>query len=165
MISLKRILFATDFSECAGPARTMACELARRFEAELHLLHVVQDLAVQVPEFGMGLSFPGFVDHTGPQRQQRRDEVFQKLEDEAGQNPQDGYTVVTAVRFGAPFVEIIRYARESNIDLIVLGSHGRTGLAHVLMGSVAERVVRKAHCPVLTVRPSSTHTTSDPAPE
>ena len=57
------------------------------------------------------------------------------------------------VRTGVPFLEIIRYAKELEIDLIVLGTHGRTGLAHVLLGSVAERVVRKSPCPVLTVHP------------
>ena len=64
-----------------------------------------------------------------------------------------GRTVIQAVVEGSPKVEIIRYARKQNIDLIVLSTHGRTGLAHVIMGSVAETVVRTAPCPVLTVRP------------
>ena len=63
-----------------------------------------------------------------------------------------GKTIVRVVRQGSPFLEIIRYAKEKGIDLIVIGTHGRTGLAHVFMGSVAEKVVRKAPCPVLSVR-------------
>ena len=63
-----------------------------------------------------------------------------------------GKKIVKSTRQGPPFLEIIRYAKENEIDLIVLGTHGRTGLAHVLLGSVAEKVVRKASCPVLTVR-------------
>jgi nucleotide-binding universal stress UspA family protein len=57
-----------------------------------------------------------------------------------------------ALRSGSPFVEVVRYAREENVDIVVLGTHGRGAIAHMLLGSVAERVVRKAHCPVLTVR-------------
>ena len=60
--------------------------------------------------------------------------------------------MVRELRKGSPFLEIVRYAKDKNIDLIVLGTHGRSGLSHVLLGSVAERVVRKAPCPVLTVR-------------
>jgi nucleotide-binding universal stress UspA family protein len=64
-----------------------------------------------------------------------------------------GRTVIPAVVEGSPKTEIIQYARKRNIDLIVIATHGRTGLAHVLIGSVAETVVRTAPCPVLTVRP------------
>ena len=64
-----------------------------------------------------------------------------------------GKQIVRATRQGPPFLEIVRYAKENEIDMIVLGTHGRGGLAHMLMGSVAEKVVRKAPCPVLTVRP------------
>jgi nucleotide-binding universal stress UspA family protein len=65
-----------------------------------------------------------------------------------------GKSIVRVCRQGTPFLEIVRYAKEHEMDLIVLGTHGRSGLAHVLMGSVAERVVRKSPCPVLTVRPT-----------
>ena len=65
----------------------------------------------------------------------------------------EGKLVVRATAQGTPFLEIIRYAKEKDIDMIVMGTHGRSGLVHMLMGSVAEKVVRKAPCPVLTVRP------------
>jgi nucleotide-binding universal stress UspA family protein len=63
-----------------------------------------------------------------------------------------GKSIIRVIRQGPPFLEIVRYAKETAIDLIVIGTHGRTGLAHVFMGSVAEKVVRKSPCPVLSVR-------------
>jgi universal stress protein A len=155
MLSLNRILFATDFSESAGTAREMARLLSSRFESELHMLHVVSDLSLQVPEFGMGLSFPSFADATAEHRREMKERTEASLDAEVDPAWLNDHPVITAVRFGTPFLEIIRYAREHDIDLIVLGSHGRTGIAHVLLGSVAERVVRKAPCPVLTVRPTN----------
>jgi len=153
MVNLNRILFATDFSKSAAAARAMAQMFASRFDAELHVIHVVSDLSLQVPEFGMGLSFPGFADATAEHRKETSDQTMRALEAELEPDWRDAHRAVLTPRFGTPFLEIIRYAREHDIDLIVVGSHGRTGLAHVLLGSVAERVVRKAPCPVLTVRP------------
>jgi nucleotide-binding universal stress UspA family protein len=74
------------------------------------------------------------------------------LDQQPGSPWDEKHTVVRELRKGSPFLEIVRYAKDKNIDLIVLGTHGRSGLSHVLLGSVAERVVRKAPCPVLTVR-------------
>ncbi len=152
MINLNKILFATDFSECASRAQRMAHELAVRFEAELHLLHVIHDIAVDVPEFGMGLSFPSLVANAGGKRHELKEQALQRMRAEIDDSDQEKHRIVLDARFGKPFVEIIRYARDHEIDLIVVGSHGRTGLSHVLLGSVAEKVVRKAPCPVLTVR-------------
>jgi len=155
MITLKSILLPSDFSECAAEAARYALALAEQFDAHLHLLHVIHDITSQVPDFGMGLAFPAYVEHL-PER-------IQKLEEEAIRNlaelTPDGWSArhgaTIAVKRGQPFVEIIRYAREHDVDLIVVGTHGRSALAHALLGSVAERVVRKAPCPVLTVRPAS----------
>jgi universal stress protein A len=136
MIKLQRILLPTDFSEYSAAARMYACAFADQFQCELHVLHVVQDLAPLVPEPGAALAPP--VDYL-------RERAIDP-------NWSVGKTVVRVVRQGPPFLEIVRYAQETNIDLIVLGTHGRGGLAHMLLGSVAEKVVRKAPCPVLTVR-------------
>jgi nucleotide-binding universal stress UspA family protein len=84
--------------------------------------------------------------------QQQRVAISEKLDQQPGSPWDENLTVVREIRQGSPFLEIIRYAKEKNIDLIVLGTHGRSGLAHVMLGSVAERVVRIAPCPVLTVR-------------
>lgn len=148
MIDLNRILLPTDFSNYSHVAVGYACALAEKFGAELHLLHVVQDVIALVPE--PGLAFP--VTGIDPlEMQAAAEEGLTRViepENTAGLN------VVRAVRQGPPFLEIIRYARENDIGLIVMGTHGRSGLAHALMGSVAEKVVRKSPCPVLTVHPA-----------
>ncbi len=147
MIQLKRILIPTDFSEFGQHAIAYGCELAQRFDAELHVLHVVQDAFPLVPEAGMlTVSHVEYIN----QLIESSGQMLEQLPDSEKSASQN---VVRAVEVGTPFVEIVRYAREQEIDLIVLGTHGRTGLVHMLMGSVAEKVVRKAPCPVLTVRP------------
>jgi nucleotide-binding universal stress UspA family protein len=118
--------------------------LADRFEAELHLLSVLDDTT---PMF-----FDPEIMPMDSLVQQQRVAISKKLDQQPGSPWDENLTVVREIRQGSPFLEIIRYAKENNIDLIVLGTHGRSGLAHVLLGSVAERVVRIAPCPVLTVR-------------
>lgn len=145
MILLKRILVPTDFSEFSKIAADYACELAAKFDAELHLLHVLQSHPTATPRFAMGLALPGSV-------QESRADAEEALASVVDPQRRKGRTIVRVVE-GAPFVQIVRYARENEIDLIVVGTHGHSGLVHVLMGSVAENVVRKSPCPVLTVRP------------
>jgi universal stress protein A len=145
MIDLHRILVATDFSKFSDVALTYGAALAGRFGAELYLLHVVQDLGLFIPDaVGVAPIAPPVEQFTAAAREAlgrtSRDERLKDL------------VVHAEVREGTPFYEIIRFAREVNIDLIVLGSHGHSGLAHVLLGSVTDKVVRKAPCPVLTVR-------------
>lgn len=149
MINLKRILLPSDFSENSAVAVSYACALAEQFGAELHVLHVMQDLVTMIPEPGMAFPPPG---EYLQELQASAETALAKIPDAAWSQ---GKKVVRTVRQGTPFLEIIRYAKETDSDLIVLGTHGRGGLAHVLLGSVAERVVRKAPCPVLTVRPST----------
>ncbi len=147
MIRLKRILVPTDFSDNAKLSLNYGCAFAEMFGAELHLLHVLQDLVAIVPEPGLAFLPPG--DFTR-ELQQSAEKALAELPDAEWSR---GKQIVRATRQGPPFLEIVRYAKENEIDMIVLGTHGRGGLAHMLMGSVAEKVVRKAPCPVLTVRP------------
>jgi nucleotide-binding universal stress UspA family protein len=148
MILLKRILVPIDFSEFSNAALQYGCELAERFGAELHLLHVLQDMVAMVPEPGLAFPPPG---NYWAELQASSDKALNQLLDLSWE---EGKQVVRKTSQGVPFLEIVRYAKKNEIDLIVIGTHGRTGLAHVLLGSVAEKVVRKAPCPVLTVRSS-----------
>ena len=148
MIRLSRILLPTDFSKYAGEATKYACAFAEKFDAELHLLHVRETHLSSTPEFAAGLALPTPVKENPAACERALLDVLDSAWAQARRSK-----ITRSVADGTPFVEIVRYAREHSMDLIVLGTHGRSGLAHVLMGSVAERVVRKAPCPVLTVRP------------
>ncbi|MBL7140043.1 MAG: universal stress protein [Planctomycetes bacterium] len=147
MIHLKRILVPTDFSEHSEHAAAYAAELARRFDVEVvHCLHV-SDIPADL------LATSGYY-MTGPSEQfidQVREESRKSLDEFAKKHLPD-LPVETVFLEGRPFVEIIRYAREKEIGLIVIATHGRTGIQHALFGSVAEKVVRKAPCPVLVVK-------------
>src|SRR3954452_12882694 len=142
MIDLKRILVPTDFSKHSQTALVYGVAFAQKFGAQLHLLHIVQDLA---------LFFPDTVTVVPP-TDQLTEAVEAALQRVLRENHLEAMGVQTAVRSGSPFHEIAQYARDEDVDLIIMGTHGRGGLMHLLMGSVAEKVVRKAPCPVLTVR-------------
>jgi nucleotide-binding universal stress UspA family protein len=148
MIQLKRILVPVDFSEFGKHALRYGCEFARRFGADLHLLHVLEDAYPMVPEAGMLL--PAQTDYLAELRVSAQ-KAIEKLPE--GDWANGIGEVIRHVETGTPFLEVIRYARAHDIDLIVIGTHGRSGLVHMLMGSVAEKIVRKSPCPVLTVRP------------
>lgn len=148
MIAIRRVLAPTDFSDSSVPAVRYAAELAEKFGAELTLLHVVQDLTLVVPDVMMPLpvAAPAVEDMvTGAKAgiaKMVEKHGLQKL------NPK------AEVRMGAPAAEIVAAAADLKADLLCIGTHGRTGIAHFLLGSVAERIVRHAPCPVLTVRPT-----------
>jgi nucleotide-binding universal stress UspA family protein len=146
-IRLQRILLPTDFSEYSAAATTYACELAAKFDSELHLLHTLEIHPLATPDFGMGLALPRYAEES----KAAAEKAMTTAIDPAWSA---GHRVIHVLREGSPHAEIVRYARDKEIDLIVLATHGRTGLSHVLMGSVAENVVRTAPCPVLTVRPA-----------
>jgi nucleotide-binding universal stress UspA family protein len=144
MIALKRILVPTDFSESSGAALAYAREFAKTFGASLHLLHVIQDPYTQP---WAAESFPAPLAEMLADWQTQAGARLSALLPEHEQRD-----AVVATVVGSPFHEIVRYASEHEIDLVVIGTHGRGALGHMLLGSVAEKVVRKAPCPVLTVR-------------
>jgi nucleotide-binding universal stress UspA family protein len=141
-----RILWPTDFSPLAKAALPHAVGLAVAAGAELVLLHVLPSLAAYaVPDLAGALSVSlQRESRTAAQRELRRLEKQVK-----GPN----FRMHTVLSEGVPFDQILRAAKRLRCDLIVLATHGRTGLAHAIMGSVAENVIRRAPCPVLTVRP------------
>ena len=149
MPEISKILLATDFSDDSINARHFAEELARKFSSEVIVLHVDQPMApVMVSELGPAFDVGAMNQIAEEQRlaaQREIDRIVTQLRDAQ-------IKARSLLRVGAPFVEIIHAAQTENVDLIVVGTHGRTGLAHVLLGSVAERVVQKAGCAVLTVR-------------
>jgi nucleotide-binding universal stress UspA family protein len=143
----KRICCPIDFSDASRAAMEVGADLARRFGAEVILLH-----AYPIP----GYTFPDGSVMASPK-------MMQELAEQAQRHLEgwrvDAERLVGAPRvtiekaIGEPAAEIVAFARDRAVDLLVLGTHGRTGIEHALMGSIAERVVRRAHCPVLTVRP------------
>jgi nucleotide-binding universal stress UspA family protein len=148
MIALKNVLVATDFSEPSEAALAYGRELARSFGAALSIVHVVDDTMARA--YGID----GGVLLTDPQLQREfeasaLEQVNALIGDEDRTQLRATGQVLTST---APALAIVTYAREANIDLIVMGTHGRGGVAHLLMGSVSERVVQTAPCPVLTVR-------------
>lgn len=150
---LKQIVCATDFSETSYRAVATACDLADKFDAELHILHVVHDLAAELPYYGEGLVFPGYLEKIGERQEELEAAAFTRMKELVGEEFVDSHRVAFAVELGKPFLEIIRFAKSVNADLIVMGTHGRGAIKHMFLGSVAEKVVQKAPCAVLTIRP------------
>jgi universal stress protein A len=145
-ITLRQILVPTDFSDPAAVAVRYAVELATVFAAQIHLLHVIEPWTGQQWAASMAL-VPGGLDLEA----QARDRAETALSQVLTRDERERHSARLVTVAGAPFAEIVKYARREDIDLIVMGTHGRGVLAHLLIGSVAENVVRKAPCPVLTV--------------
>ncbi len=150
MLQWNSIVCPIDFSDAAREAMHLAADIASRHGAALHLVHIYQ-----VP----GISFPEATVYSGQ-------EALEKLLDATGKElaawraearSMGADRVETHAIMGVPYSEIIRFVRNNHCDLLVLGTHGRTALMRALMGSVAEKVVRHAPCPVLTVRPQRAH--------
>ncbi|HKJ82975.1 MAG TPA: universal stress protein [Mariprofundaceae bacterium] len=149
MSDYKHILVPTDFSEPANQAVQTAAELARRFDAELHILHVMAPHMhyVETPE----MMLPPLEDFTEEMRA-----TSQRKLDELVTDAGTGIEVHAYLEESAEHAAdvIVKFAGKLVADLIVVGSHGHTGLLHVLLGSTAERVVRESHCPVLVTKPT-----------
>lgn len=145
MIAIKNILVATDFGPAADTALTYGRALADTYGARVHLLHVVQSVYLAAPAY----------DYAGisPAMQLEIDTAARK-QTEAALTDDERRTqraIAVTVTSMSPAAAIVEYARDHDIDLVILGTHGRGPFSHLLMGSVAERVVRTAPCPVLTV--------------
>ncbi len=144
-MEIKKILFATDFSEGSGVALPYAVDLAKHYGAKLYLCHVIYDMAKTTGWYVPHTSF---------------DEIYADLEKSAKAALDKTFTeemrgfkdIEQVIMKGTPYEEITKFAEANKIDLIVLATHGRTGIDRLLFGSTAEQVVRYAPCPVLSVR-------------
>jgi universal stress protein A len=159
--AIKSILVPVDFSPCSDRAFHMALGLAQKFDASLHLLHVVEFSAVMPPGWALEYFPPNF-------EEMQADvvaDVNRRMEAYRAQLEAAHVPVTTTVLTGHATTRIVEAAGGSDVDLLVMGTHGRSGFSHLLMGSVAERVMRTSPCPVLTVRDvtKKTHTTAAPA--
>ncbi len=146
-MEIKRILFPTDFLQGAKEAIVYAADLAKKYNARLYIIHVIHDVTKAT-----GL----YVPHVG------MDEILKSLDEEAQKEIKRVYLeelrgydrIEYGVLRGIPYEEIVRFAKDNDIDLIVMASHGRRGLDRLFFGSTAEKVVKYAPCPVLVVRAS-----------
>ncbi len=141
----KKILCPVDFSEFTKEVIAYAADISKRYGAELHVLHVIPNLTYFTP-------YESFLtpENLVAIEKNIQDDVDRDFKKVLGRVDID---VRKAVRTGVAFVEIIDYAKTEGIDLIVMGTHGRSGIEHILIGNVAEKVVRKSPCPVMTIRP------------
>jgi nucleotide-binding universal stress UspA family protein len=139
MLPIQTILHPTDFSQQADAAFSLACSLARDYDARIVVVHVV---VPPRPIYGDGMVLPPFQTPQEPLRAKLHELTRRESKTQ----------VEEQLLEGDPAMEILRLAEETKCDLVVMGTHGRTGLGRLLMGSVAEQVVRKAQCPVLTVK-------------
>ena len=146
MLSIKTVLVPTDFSDASETALNYGKAMAEAFGASLHLVHVMEDLLAHA------WAAEVYVASAPNLREEIERESRLRLEAMLTEAERERLQARVALLSGNPFIEIIRYARTNDIDLIVMGTHGRGPIAHMLLGSVAEKVVRKSPCPVLTVR-------------
>jgi nucleotide-binding universal stress UspA family protein len=148
MISLKQVLVATDFSEPSLAALAYGRELARQFGAVVHVAHVVKNMFVAT--LGAG----NYAAVTADIQRELEEEAQQRLTELVANYPDYPIMIPVLLTSTPPAVAIVEYAKSKDIDVIVVGTHGRGGVQRFVLGSLAERVVRLAPCPVLTVRQS-----------
>ncbi len=145
--ALERILLPIDFSDCSVDALEYAAVVAQRTKASLMLLHVLEPVS-----YGIDFTFP----HVS-KRKQMRQALGKQLSDVVTALAAVGVPSEYSIRGGLPGDSILDVARTRPVDMIIMGTHGRRGLSHAFFGSVAESVLRKSHCPVLTVRSPKFH--------
>ena len=144
-VSISKVLVPIDFSDYSKSALKYAVNFAKIFKADMFLIYVVEPI-IYPPDFSMGqIAIPS----VSTEWDERAKEELDKL---AKTEISSDVNVKTIIKTGKPFVEIIETATEENIDLIIIATHGHSGVEHILFGSTAEKVVRKAPCPVLTLR-------------
>jgi nucleotide-binding universal stress UspA family protein len=142
---IKKVLVPIDFSDFSKSALKYAVNFVKKFNADLILVYVMEPI-IYPPDFSMGQIAVPSIDL---EMDKRASDELAKL---ANKEIPAEMKVSKIVKTGKPFIEIIETAREEDVDLIIIATHGHTGVEHILFGSTAEKVVRKAPCPVLTLR-------------
>lgn len=142
----KKILFPTDFSVASDYAMSYAISMVKRYKAKFFLLHVV-DTTYDISGF--------YIPHISAEKlmQEMGDAAEKKLTNISSAISRRIKTCEIVVKSGIPHKEILKFAKDKGIDMIIMGTHGKAGLDHLLFGSTTERVLRQAYCPVLTIRP------------
>jgi nucleotide-binding universal stress UspA family protein len=144
MIAIKKIMIPTDFSEYSNHALKYAVTIAQSFQAKLYLMHVCE-----LPLTSPMLPAEPYPTATRAQEQREEEKTLKRLAEELRTRGMDAEPVF---ELGRPYMEIVRAAKELDVDLVILATHGRKGLTHLVFGSTAEKVVRLSPCPVLTVK-------------
>ncbi|HMN16032.1 MAG TPA: universal stress protein [Ignavibacteriaceae bacterium] len=141
--TIKKVLVPIDFSDYSKSALKYAVNISKLFNAEIILIYVVEPVIYPL-DFSMGqIAMPSFSTEWDVRAKEELDKLAKK---------EINSSVKTIIKTGKPFLEIIETAKEEDIDLIIIATHGHTGVEHIIFGSTAEKVVRKAPCPVLTLR-------------
>jgi nucleotide-binding universal stress UspA family protein len=147
MVKPKRVLWPTDFSELSLHAGRYARGFCRQFDAQLHVIHVVPPPLS--PDVSLIVSAEVPVSVSEPELLEGAESALAQL---IREHFEDDQSIVTKILFGNPWPSICSYANDNEIDLVIVTTHGRTGLTHALIGSTAERIVQHAPCPVLTIK-------------
>ncbi len=148
MLSIKKILLPTDGSESSFEALIYASSFAREYKVTVYIMTVIEIHHSIYDVYADEISLDIQESKIASLVNKRLDEFEKKARELSIQD------IIKITRFGIPYHEIVNFAKEENVDLIVMGTHGRSGIAHFLIGSVTEKVIRTSPCPVLVVRPS-----------
>lgn len=147
MIKIKNILLPTDFSKTSLAASEFAVNLALQYGAKIHLLHVLEKTPPILTIRTLDLSREKILESIENDAKSRLEKIIEKIK------KQGDVEIIPVIRKGLDYEEIINYSKEKKIDVIVIATHGRTGLLHTLLGSVAEKVIRYSKIPVLVITP------------
>lgn len=146
-MKLTKIIVPTDFSESSFTAFQYAADLARKWDAEIHLLYIVEKLPQILSTVNYDKAKDNFINSVEDSARKKLKDLVSKFEDEISS------PIKPVMRNGINYEEIINYADEIKSELIVIATHGRSGILYTLLGSVAEKVIQLAKCPVLVVKP------------
>ncbi len=150
MFNIKNILLPTDFSNLSLSAARYAVDIAKQYGARIHLLNVLEKTPPILAIRSLDLSEDKIIKTIDQDAQNSLKKALEKI------NQDKSVEIIPVIKKGVDFEIIVDYCESNNIDLIVIATHGRTGILHTLLGSVAEKVIRYARCPVLVITPSET---------